>query len=135
MDAELAALVCGRANNRCEYCQLPQAHSVLPFELDHIIAKKHLGETTAKNLALACFYCNSFKGPNIAGLDPKTGKLVQLFNPRRHYWNRCFRWRGPILIGRTPIGRVTIQLLCLNNSDAVALREGLIDEGVFPPFK
>jgi hypothetical protein len=81
-----------------------------------------------------CRFCNSFKGPNIAGLDPKTGKLVQLFNPRRHHWKRCFRWAGPRLLGRTPIGRVTVEVLCINNIQAVALRQGLIDEEVFPPL-
>jgi len=80
-----------------------------------------------------CSFCNSFKGPNIAGIDPRTGNLVQLFHPRRHHWKRCFRWRGPLLIGRTPIGRTTIAVLCLNNPEAVALRRALIDEGDFPP--
>jgi hypothetical protein len=28
------------------------------------------GRGEAANLALSCFYCNSFKGPNIAGVDP-----------------------------------------------------------------
>jgi hypothetical protein len=131
MDAALSAWVWGRANSRCEYCRLPQSCSLLPFEIDHIIAKKHGGKTTRKNLALACFYCNSFKGPNIAGLDPKGKKLVQVFNPRRHYWKRCFRWHGVRLVGRTPIGRATIVVLQLNNAEALALRASLIEEGSF----
>jgi 5-methylcytosine-specific restriction endonuclease McrA len=101
------------------------------LEIDHVIAKKHGGQTVPENLCLACFYCNSFKGPNIAGVDPQTGHLVQLFNPRRHYWKRCFRWSGPLLVGRTPIGRATIQMLDLNNPLALALRQSLIDEGEF----
>jgi hypothetical protein len=133
MDAELVEFVWQRARLCCEYCRLPQLYSLLPFEIDHVIAKKHGGRTVAENLALACFYCNSFKGPNIGGLDPRTGKLVQLFHPRRHQWKRCFRWRGPILIGLTPIGRSTIAVLCLNNLEAIALRLAIIDEGVFPP--
>jgi hypothetical protein len=132
MEQELVELVWQRARSRCEYCQLPQAFSLFSFEIDHIIAKKHGGATVPENLALACFYCNSFKGPNIASLDGQTGKLVQLFNPRRHHWKRCFRWAGPLLVGRTPIGRVTIQVLCINNLQALALRQSLIDEGVFP---
>ena len=132
MEQELVELVWLRARSRCEYCQLPQAFSLFSFEIDHIIAKKHGGATVPENLALACFYCNSFKGPNIASLDGQTGKLVQLFNPRRHHWKRCFRWAGPLLVGRTPIGRVTIQVLCINNLQALALRQSLIDEGVFP---
>ena len=37
------------------------------------------------------------------------------------------------LIGRTPIGRVTVALLHINDDYRVELREGLIAEGVFPP--
>jgi hypothetical protein len=133
MEQELVDLVWRRANSRCEYCQMAQACSLLSFEIDHIIARKHGGQAVPENLCLACFYCNSFKGPNIASLNPQTGKLVQLFNPRRHSWKRCFRWAGPLLVGRTPIGRVTILVLCLNNPRALTLRQSLIEEGVFPP--
>src|SRR5437870_5600037 len=133
MDQELVVLVWQRAQSRCEYCQLAQEHSEPTFEIDHIIARKHGGQTIPENLALACYYCNSFKGPNIAGLDPLTGKLVQLFHPRRHRWRRCFQWSGPVLVGRTPIGRVTVVVLAINNPQAIALRQSLINEGVFPP--
>jgi hypothetical protein len=81
-----------------------------------------------------CCLSNSFKGPNIAGFDAETAKFVQLFNPRRHRWRRCFQWAGPVLVGRTPIGRVTIQVLCINNPQAIVLRQALIEDGVFPPF-
>jgi hypothetical protein len=54
----------------------------LPFQVDHSIARKHGGRASENNLALACFYCNSFKGPNIAGLDPDTGEVVRLFHRR-----------------------------------------------------
>jgi len=133
MDAALTRLVWQRAKGRCEYCQMPQTADDATFEIDHIIAKKHGGRTVARNLALACYYCNSFKGPNIGGLDPWTRRLAQLFHPRRHHWKRCFRWHGPTLVGRTPIGRTTIAVLCLNNPEAVTLRRALIAEGVFPP--
>jgi 5-methylcytosine-specific restriction endonuclease McrA len=66
MEQALVELVWQRAHARCEYCQLAQASSLLTFEIDHIIAKKHGGATVPENLCLACFYCNSFKGPNIA---------------------------------------------------------------------
>ncbi len=56
MDDALMRLVWQRANRACEYCQLPQACSTLPFEIDHVIAKKHGGKTVASNLALACYF-------------------------------------------------------------------------------
>jgi 5-methylcytosine-specific restriction endonuclease McrA len=39
---------------------LPQSATTLPFETDHIIARKHGGPTVASNLALSCWYCNGF---------------------------------------------------------------------------
>jgi hypothetical protein len=78
-----------------------------------------------------CFFCNSFKGSNIAGFDPLTKKLTRLFHPRRHRWAWHFRWSGPLLTGRTAIGRVTIQVLQINCEAAVVLRESLLEEGLF----
>ena len=40
---------------------------------------------------------------------------------------------GAYLIGRTPVGRVTVAVLGINDPFRVALREALIEEGVFPP--
>jgi hypothetical protein len=133
MDATLARQVWQRAYRRCEYCQMPQDYDKSLFQIDHIISRKHDGATVAHNLALSCFRCNSFKGMDLAGLDPRTGKLTPLFNPRRHKWGRHFRWDGPILQGLTPIGRVTIAVLQINEPFRVALRSDLIDGGVFPP--
>jgi 5-methylcytosine-specific restriction endonuclease McrA len=71
-----------RAGAACEYCGMPQALDPLPFQIDHVIAEQHGGRTESRNLALACLGCNKRKGPNIAGLDPLSGKLAPLFNPR-----------------------------------------------------
>jgi hypothetical protein len=80
---------------------MPQIYDDLPFEIDHVVAEQHGDKTIASNLALACFADNHHKGPNLAGVDPKTRKRTWLFNPRRHRWACHFRWDGPILIGRT----------------------------------
>jgi hypothetical protein len=80
-----------------------------------------------------CYFCNSAKGPNIAGIDPKSGRLVPLFHPRRQKWSRHFRWNGPRLVGRTRTARATIAVLAINDPAFVALRQTLIDAGVFPP--
>jgi hypothetical protein len=130
MDDELSQLVWDRASNICEYCLLPQEYSHLAFEVDHIIATCHGGLTRASNLALTCFYCNRYKGPNLAGIDPVSKKLSPLFHPRRHKWKRHFRFNGPILVGLTRIGRATIAVLQINDPAAVALREALIDSGL-----
>jgi hypothetical protein len=111
-----------RAKGRCEYCQLAQADSVLPHEVDHIRAKKHRGRTTLRNTCLACAYCNGAKGPNAAGYDPETDELVPLFNPRTDRWRHHFEWAGAVLRGRTSIGRATIEVLRINDLDRIEHR-------------
>jgi hypothetical protein len=132
MDGALQALVRQRSGGRCEYCGLPEQFSSTPFEIDHVIAEQHGGKTTPGNLAQACFACNHHKGPNLAGIDPKTRRKVWLFHPRRHKWTKHFRWDGPTLLGRTAIGRATIAVLAINLAYRVAQRAALIDEGRFP---
>lgn len=132
MDPSLVREVWRRAGGACEYCRMPQACYPAPFEIDHIIARQHGGSTVFGNLALACLHCNSHKGPNIAGLDPRTRRLSRLFNPRRHRWEKHFRWDGPRLVGRTAVGRTTIAVLAINGPYLVALRQELIQEGQFP---
>jgi HNH endonuclease len=133
MDANLQRLVRRRARHCCEYCQLPERYSSAPFEIDHIVAEQHRGRTVPSNLVLSCFADNHYKGPNLAGIDPKTGRRTWLFNPRRQKWSRHFRWDGPTLIGRTPVGRATTAVLQINAEHRVAQRAALIAEGVFPP--
>ena len=105
MRAELVSFVHTRAKGCCEYCLLPCSMLVVPCEIDHIIAIKHRGPTEAENLALACFYCNSAKGSNIAGLDPEGGRLTRLFHPRGDQWPEHFFWSQAKLVGLTDVGR------------------------------
>jgi hypothetical protein len=133
MERSLQDLVRRRAGGLCEYCRVPESLDPLPFEIDHIIAEAHEGKTKASNLCLCCFACNRHKGPNIAGINPKTRKIVPLFDPRRQKWSRHFRWDGPILIGLTPTGRATVRVLRINLDHRVGFRQELIEEGVFPP--
>jgi hypothetical protein len=132
MDQALAQFVRNRAHGLCEYCHMPGIYDRPGFEIEHIIARQHGGPTIAGNLALACFSCNKRKGPNLSGIDSATGRIVSLFNPRRHKWSRHFRSQGALLVGRTPIGRATIAVLGINMPLRVRLRQELIDEGVFP---
>ena len=99
--------------------------------MDHVIAEKHGGQTVLENLALSCLHCNAYKGPNIAGVDPDTGKVTVLFHPRRDDWNIHFRWEGAQLVGRTPVGRTTVAVLKVNLAYRVVFREALRAEGTF----
>lgn len=82
------------------------------------------------NLALACFHCNRHKGPNIAGWDADTKQLVRLFHPRNDSWRHHFVWQGAEVLGRTSVGRVTVQVLAMNADDLLLLRNELLEEGV-----
>jgi hypothetical protein len=108
----------------------PAGFTDAPFQVDHIIAEKHHGPTTAENLAWSCFYCNSFKGPNIAGWSEEEQAVVRLFHPRRDEWYEHFVWDGPHLQGLTSIGRVTIDVLCINDPEAVEFRRLLLELGI-----
>ena len=134
MEQALVNQVWQRADSICEYCRMPQHCDLLTFQIDHIIARKHHGTDDLSNLALACFACNNHKGPNIAGVDPDTKEVVRLFHPRQGQWKDHFEWQGAILVGRTPVGRATIDVLAINLPHRVRLRQMLILEGVFPPL-
>lgn len=129
MEQALRNLVRQRALGRCEYCHFPEVHAFLPFEIDHIIAEKHHGPTREANLAWTCYYCNSYKGPNLSGWDSEADLVVRLFHPRRDPWDDHFAWQGPLLFGKTAIGRVTIDVLNINHADAVAVRRWLAQVG------
>jgi hypothetical protein len=133
MDRLLELRIWKRAGFCCEYCRMPAELISAPFQIDHIIAQKHGGQTVLGNLALACFRCNSHKGPNIAGIDPNRGRVARLFHPRRDRWSNHFVWNGAILVGRTAIGRATIDVLWINDPIVVELREILIRGDLFPP--
>jgi hypothetical protein len=132
LPAALRRLVRERAALGCEYCLLAEDDAFLPHEPDHIVAVKHGGATEAKNLALACFACNRHKGSDLASLDPETGCLTSLFNPRLDEWPSHFATEGGVIIPRTPSARVTVTLLRLNLSVRVEVREELASLGRWP---
>jgi hypothetical protein len=126
VSAALRQAVFERAAGRCEYCLYPQAMSLLSFEVEHIVAEKHGGLTTADNLALACPYCNRFKGTDLGSLDPESGQLTPFFNPRTQRWSEHFRLDGAAIVPLTPEGRVTATILQLNHPERLEERQHLI---------
>jgi hypothetical protein len=123
LPAELRRLVRERANYRCEYCLIHENESFLPHEPDHIIASKHRGLTTASNLAWTCFTCNRAKGSDLSSVDPETGEIVRLFNPRSDTWvDHLELNEDGFLNAKSAIGRVTVSLLKLNRPELLAIR-------------
>lgn len=123
MDAATRRTVRERAGHRCEYCGLHQDQSPLAaLHVEHILPKKHGGTDELDNLALACIDCNLHKGSNVAGYDPETEALTELFHPRRHVWTDHFEWQGIVIVGVTAIGRTTVEVLNLNSDEQLQLR-------------
>ena len=129
MDAKTRQLVRRRAGHVCEYCRIPeQATPAIPFHIEHTIAKQHGGDDDPDRLALACDRCNAYKGPNLTSIDPDTGEVVALFNPREHLWEEHFSLRGGEIEGLTPSGRATVRLLNMNAPRRIELREEWLEE-------
>lgn len=132
MDEATRELVRERAGNRCEYCLHPQEHSETTHHVEHIVARQHLGSDDPSNLALACIHCNSHKGPNLTGIDPDSGAIAPLFNPRRDRWADHFTFRGAFIVGLTPGGRTTVYVLAMNARHRLNVRAELIAQGLYP---
>ena len=88
--------------------------------LDRI--ERRIGTDDQRNRALACPDCNLVKGPNLTSLDPATGKIVALFNPRRQKWRTHFAFQGTRIMGKTAVGRASVSLLSLNNAERLRVR-------------
>lgn len=121
-----------RAEFKCEYCLLPEKVSIKKHEPDHIIPRKHGGKDSDENLAWACFFCNRFKGSEVAAFDRITGELFPIFNPRKQRWNEHFYVEKGTIVPKTSIGRVTILVLQLNRPNRILVRARLIEANLYP---
>ncbi len=133
-----AEAVWRRADNRCEYCRLPQMAFRRRFHIEHIVARQHGGSTSLDNLAFACWSCNLKKGPNLSGIDPETGHIAEIFHPRKDAWPEHFSVHIGTLIplgveirGLTPVGRATVRVLGLNEEMRQMVRYELWLEGLY----
>lgn len=135
--ADLRRLVATRADYLCEYCLIHEDDTFFGCELDHVISEKHGGLTREDNLAYACLTCNRKKGSDVASIVPETSELVRLFNPRTDRWGDHFGLLrlgpdGIMILSSTLIGKVTSQLLGLNDSPRLLEREALHQIGRYP---
>lgn len=130
-------LVYESASGGCEYCLMPEQLSLISFAIDHIIAEKHGGQTQSDNLALSCPLCNRYKGSDIASLDPQTGHLCALYNPRLDIWIEHFVFSSSALFSLLSAkGRVTSKILKLNQTERIVERRLLLEaEFLNPPVQ
>ncbi|MBI5916353.1 MAG: HNH endonuclease [Bacteroidetes bacterium] len=128
----LRRLVAKRAGFRCEYCQLHESDSFLPFEIDHIISLKHGGGDETKNLAYACPHCNQYKGTDLTTFLKSYKDIVAIFNPREHDWQEHFDIEYGEILAKTKIAEATIKLLKLNEPERLIVRRLLMEAGRYP---
>lgn len=124
------------ARNRCGYCLSPQHLVMARLEIEHIAPLARGGTDDEANLWLACPICNRHKSDKTTAIDPLTGELASLFNPRTQSWSDHFAWDsdGIRIIGRTPIGRATVAALRLSDDpDALSVRSWWVLAGWHPP--
>lgn len=112
-----------RARDRCEYCRVSQLGQEATFHVDHVLPRREGGETSDDNLALACVSCSLRKGARTVARDPSTGADAPIFNPRRERWEDHFEMAPEsAILGRTPTGRASIELLRMNRPNAILAR-------------
>jgi hypothetical protein len=119
-----------RAFGCCEYCLLHEDTTFLVHEIDHIISLKHGGLDEILNLALACSFCNRFKGSDVGSVFQ--GNFIRFFNPRKDIWAHHFDLEDAIIQPLTPIGEVTAKILQFNNIDRIIERQILIEAKKYP---
>lgn len=131
----LRSLIRHRAKGYCEYCLCPSNLTSAPFHCEHILPHSAGGETNLDNLAWACPSCNQQKSTKTQAIDPQSLNPYPLFHPRLQKWNQHFRWSKDLMliVGKTPIGRATVEALNLNRQEIINLRRLLIGVGEHPP--
>lgn len=125
-----------RANYLCEYCHTSELWQYVQFTIDHLVPLSQGGDDSLQNLALACFHCNRYKSYHDTAVDPQSGDVVAIFQPRLDQWSEHFIWSNDklILVGLTPVGRSTIALLKINRPRVLSIRAADAIVGRHPPF-
>jgi 5-methylcytosine-specific restriction endonuclease McrA len=128
-------IVAERARHCCEYCRSQVRFATQLFSVEHIQPRSRGGKTTLDNLALACQGCNGHKYTKTEGNDPVTAEMVPLYNPRQQHWDDHFRWNEDfsLIVGISPVGRATVEILKLNRENLINLRQVLYAMGEHPP--
>ncbi len=137
ISASSKQLIISRSKGYCEYCKCPSDFSTELFSIEHIIPRSKSGSNELDNLAYACIGCNIYKSDKTEFIDVVSQTISILYNPRKMNWIDHFIWDESltIIIGKTAIGRATIEGLKLNRTPVKNLRRALISIGEHPPVE
>jgi hypothetical protein len=107
----------------------------MEFEVEHIVPRVLGGEDTYDNVALACGSCNRRKAQAIKAVDPATGQLSSLFNPRVDAWYDHFAFDPDSrrIFGTSETGRTTVARFSLNRPFLLESRRSWFETGWYPP--
>lgn len=135
VSVQLAARVRADAGHRCGYCRSDERITGSLLSIEHILPIVAGGLTERDNLWRSCRECNERKGAQLQAIDPESGEVVTLYNPRTQRWRDHFRWSddGLLIIGLTTIGRATVALLDLNRPHQIVARQRWVLVGWHPP--
>lgn len=133
MADESREFITARAGGRCEYCQMHQSLQGATFHIEHVIPRVRGGASDSSNLALACPSCNLHKADRTSSPPTSSTAAVAFFNPRSDVWAEHFEWDDYTLVGKTQVGRVTIQAFELNHERRIKIRQAEQLFGLFPP--
>ena len=127
--------VAERAYHVCEYCLVHEDDTFWGCQVDHIISRKHSGDSRLGNLAWACAYCNNNKGSDLGTLAGQPPRLHRLFHPRTDRWDGCFLLRGVRIGSINALGEATVKLLQINHDSRLRERETLAETGRYPTIE
>ena len=131
---EIQEKVRQRADYLCEYCHTNERWQYVRFTIDHILPND---DDSLENLALACFHCNRRKSNKTNALDVESNETISIFNPRLQIWKEHFEWSEDKIYvqPKTKVGKVTIELLQLNRTRILLIREADVAVNRHPPEK
>ena len=129
---EIQEKVRHRADYLCEYCHTNERWQYVHFTIDHVLPND---DNALENLALACFHCNRRKSDKINILDEASNEIISIFNPRFHSWREHFEWSADkiSILPKTKIGEVTLELLQLNRTRILLIRQADVAVNRHPP--
>ncbi|MEM8527233.1 MAG: HNH endonuclease signature motif containing protein [Bacteroidota bacterium] len=126
-------IVAERANFQGEYCRIYEDNSFYTFQIEHIISRKHGGNSELENLAYACPSCNRLKGSDLGSILLPDEQFFRFFHPRKNEWLDHFEfYPNCSLYAKTSEAEVTIKIFQLNHPDTIIERKLLIEMGLFP---